>query len=653
MGEGGELPFSQRYFAGLIAIVGVLMVVCAAAAIGAPAGTADSSDFVVGAAMRPEPQEGRAYVALLLCLIPLAVATSSVVLRWRPQRRWMRLGAGPWRWFLVIVLAGTAALLLLSKSAEILFGPGFATKPWVGGLFLALYVGLVRGMFGWNRPRDLYSFAWLVLALLILSASRVLVLGQIDGSSAFTDHLNAVLFPVAHAVAGGVCGVDYVPQYGCFADFIAPLIAVLGPSLHVVSHVFFILCAVVVASVVWVIHRNVRHTWIAWVAFACLFLWLTFGRLQHPWIDPYFQYNPVRMLAPAIGLYLADRWVRTHRAVHFIALSVLSGVALVWNVESGAALAFAWGGTLVVHVTLRRLPPRTLLAGCTWAGLGLGLGVLWLWVRAGAAPSLGTLFYYHHTFGKLGYFMLPLPPLPHPFVLALLLPIAAVFLSVLLLRRGPVCATDAFVLFVALIGLGNLAYYVGRSHENNLVTVTWAHIPLAALLADRLVSMQRRRSLPGRAAVAFVLLFGVLCGNRLLEGIPSFGEDYLAQVQRAEERSWLTDTLFFSGRTIPRPEALALITPHESILALELGRAPFDRLPVGQLARFSEGRDLVGRLGRAAPANLLVEPASGAPATWPPLREPLMQLVRERYQLKRRYPNGLLHYVLYDKAPVQ
>jgi hypothetical protein len=91
---------------------------------------------------------------------------------------------------------------------------------------------------------------------------------------------------------------------------------------------------------------------------------------------------------------------------------------------------------------------------------------------------------------SLGCFMLPMP-LWHPWIFLVLPYVAGLLLAVRCLMRRTPSAETALILYCTMWGCATFAYYLGRSHNLNLIAVAKESVFVAVLLTQRYWQMVR------------------------------------------------------------------------------------------------------------------------------------------------------------------
>ena len=122
---------------------------------------------------------------------------------------------------------------------------------------------------------------------------------------------------------------------------------------------------------------------------------------------------------------------------------------------------------------------------------------LYAYYSGGARPDLSGMLVYLNLFAEYGFYMLPVKSFIHPWSMVAIIYVVGVFTGIrcLLEETGLVAfpggkaksdkETNTLVL-VFVLGIGLFGYYVGRSHDLNLIGPSWPAVLLLTIATDRL-----------------------------------------------------------------------------------------------------------------------------------------------------------------------
>jgi hypothetical protein len=294
-------------------------------------------------------------------------------------------------------------------------------------------------------------------------------------------------------------------------------------------------------------------------------------------IDPYFQFAPIRTIFPGLAmLFTVLRLRYRHSAWTWIGHAVLA-IGILWNVETGAVAWFAWMLFLSYRELIGPASPRqrAWMVGQRWLS---GVGVLAAFMVVFSAiyhaqfhvwPQWHLLLDYQQIFYLSGLAMLPMPLL-HPWnVVALVYLLGLAYAIAALFRAQTDAGAASLVLFLSVLGIGIFSYYQGRSHPWVFPAVTAPAWILFGIFIDRHLPLGRNRT-------ATVLLVALL-GSWTLTGVYA-GQYFWPEIKkrwtimRHEVATVSQDISFFLAKTgAARPFVLSCAS---SVYYLAAGKAP-------------------------------------------------------------------------------
>jgi hypothetical protein len=364
-------------------------------------------------------------------------------------------------------------------------------------------------LLGWPVIRWLDRGSWLArwsgrlalgIALLIVSLAGLM--GEHNFYTTRGFHFAAAFDPVAQVQLGKNLLVDYESQYGLYPDLLAPLFSGVELSPATFTLLFGLLTIISFGLLSRVLGQVVSRPGVAVVGTLAMIFncWLTFqfrGGFEAPkFLDPYFQYIPIRFLFPACSVALI--WTYHHRPsvrVYWIA-NLWLAMGVLWNLDVGVVALAAWTGALVFDALHDRSPRRIIVRiGRHLLDVTLGLAGVVAGYAAikhayyGVWPQFEHLFDYQRLFYMTGFYMLPMSlggmwPL---IVLVYLVGIAQSAAALIARQRS---ATQTLVFALSVLGLGLFSYYQGRSHNQCLLICSWPALLLLAVYWDQLLLLR-------------------------------------------------------------------------------------------------------------------------------------------------------------------
>lgn len=365
--------------------------------------------------VQPEPQERFVYLGLVL-LFPVILAGALGA-----SKRFATELAPP----AALATLATFSVVSLVFSGDVT--AGFRLSWW--GVALGT---LTTGIVAWRDAISTRSLAWGLtgLALAATISWRVFSADAIPDAGMWPAHLDAVFYPVIEIASGRTCLVEVVPQYGCYGHAVAPIWRLFGADLLSFTVLMAGAQLVSLASMIWFC-RSILESQISLLACG-LWLIIVTNRIFYADSEPYFQYDPLRLLFPSLALWGAILWCRRPTRMAAFCIGTFGALALFWNFDTGAVVMGALVLCTAIYPTKRSfaLKERASAAGVVLAGAVLTGAILLalLALRSGALPRPAFLVQQLSTFYFSGFMMLPMPLTPHVWMTAIIL--AAVTITI-------------------------------------------------------------------------------------------------------------------------------------------------------------------------------------------------------------------------------
>ena len=387
------------------------------------------------------------------------------------------------------------------------------------------------------------GLAWLLLLTLLLMLSMAYRLFCITHmTTAYSGSIDAPIYPISQILAGKHALVDFPEQYGNYAVMIGPLLSFMHVhSLFAVTFTFSLLLVIALGALFTVLHQEVRsNALFFFVGLALLFL----NTKAYNWVsgnnDPYYQYDPIRLFWPALSVLFFYFYAKHASWIKSIFLSLIAGIAVIWNLDTGLPLVAAFPAFLLLRILFCLTASESMWAVRKqeiFASLGKiilhGLIVtlcfaafLYLtWLAGGRHINIYWIFAYQKLFYLAGFAMLPTPTYLHPWMIVLALYLFALIFSQFSWHKR--FGNDPFsslLLYLSLLGLGLFLYYMGRSHIDNLLLVLWPAVLIATLFADRMFRLNMRGLISKTMLLINLpfLIFILVCSVNLLSAVPKF-----------------------------------------------------------------------------------------------------------------------------------
>lgn len=529
----------------------------------------DPSLFLPGqeSVLAPEPAEQQTYVLLLLAALPVMYGTLCLSRRFRLPGR---LPPAAWCIFSFVMLLWPTAEWLYIIALHSL------DAPWKIPVIAAIMVVAGAALFRFRAKKGKTAILIGLLGIAaVLSFNFSLYLpGYL--TEYFTHHFEVLCFPIAQAARGQVP----LHQYGFYPNFLAPLWSLLPLSTLSVNIVFLVLAWACLAVLLIAFHRIARSG-IALLLTGIVLIYLctpVAAVANGEVLDPYFAYFPIRTLFPVLHIAFFLYFLRAEKQLHatwWLLLGAFAGCGVFWNLDSGIVGTVCWGVFLVLDGRLREWRR----VGWFAAGWVAACVVLWnyLGILGDEPLTFAALFRAPKIFAENGFFMIPLPDWPCAWgFFAVVYGIGLSFGVAGMLLPGTTTPSRRArtTFFLALMGCGLAAYYVGRSHNLSLGSCIFPAVVLLGIFLDdaaRLFPLKQMRSGAVCTVLPMLLLFALFALNLILFApqicfAAKFNCSALAANRISEFRAD-ADLI----RRCADGRAVNIFGPYQSILFLESG----------------------------------------------------------------------------------
>ena len=465
----------------------------------------------------------------------------------------------------------------------------------VAAVWCLLYVRMpVRSGSG-LRYGGLLPWAFFLAAMTLqLLSWRLVGISSVTRVPIWFDSADPLFYAISQVAAGRTLLAELPSQYGLFPEMLAPLFRLTGLSVLSVSSCFALMQVVSMAALFYLLSRLVKSRVLLTVTGLALVA-LTFETVLH-YVhndDCYFQYWPIRFFWPALSLLVLYGFAKRMTLGRSAVVSLIGGISLLWNIDTGLFVVLAYGALLVVRAIIavvRHPEPACQGHPCVWpaatyfralllhgaivAAVAAAFFGLLSW-KADDPIDISLLFRYQKIFYGTGFMMLPLPRLPDPWMAVLGVYLLGILTSLAVWRRNRGRVRHDVMFYLSMLGAGLFVYYQGRSHVLNLVSVCWPAIVLTALLADEFLRLVRAGGvpriqllLPG-AGIALLVIAGVGFLGHVPRFVAEAGREHFGPV--VVKDPLVADELEFIRRSAGFQQKCLILAKRQGIYYTETG----------------------------------------------------------------------------------
>jgi hypothetical protein len=544
--------------------------------------------------IKPEPNERFAFVALCFIFPGIVVASLWTASRFGTlSKAVLQIGSVG---ALAVVLVATVFSRDMTSELRI---------SWlVAGIAALCLIGMIAVGRRSNGIPKWTAFSLIAVAFCLSVPWRLISIGGLPAEQMWPWHLDAIYYSVVFIGGGGTCLVDIIPQYGCYGEILAPIWRMLGGTVLAFSILMAVLQLGALALTAWFASKILQSR----LALLTAALWLLIccNRLFYVDAEPYFQYDPLRLLFPAVSLPLAAWWLQESTLPKAAAMGLFGAVATLWNFDSGAPVFVALLALIAftdgTRLSQRAIEIITASAAfiLTFAAMLVGLSL-----KGGAWVSALGLVQKLRDFAVSGFAMLPMPTTPHLWMVALLIAIIVLISFSQRLLDGTSTREGVLAAYLALLGVGLMSYYNGRSHWQVFVLGGWPFVILAVYVLERSLRRVANKE-AADVAVALCMALGIGLVASYAPALYRVSAERLSQATIKSISPLQEDVLFIKANSTPG-SAIGVIADQQGPLISESGH-PAALEGLVELLTVDDARQYIRVLVDDGPPFLFVSP---------------------------------------------
>lgn len=342
------------------------------------------------------------------------------------------------------------------------------------------------------KPAIILAIALVVIAATSFTQLRPETVFLSTGDTAF--HFGVLLGAINQVYHGLTILTDISSQYGIIYPYVmSGLSHIFGYNITRVS-IFFTFLIFLSYFFIYLALKNLFDKKSSFSLLALLFI---LG-ISHPFFEclilrgrqnlPYYQYFPLRVIFSAFFIWYIWRYLKNKTWSNYLFGFVMSGLAMLWNLDTGIPVAVSWSSFLIYDTLtkkewsankkiIRSIGHVTSLL--TTIMVSVLAYSLFAYERSGRFPVWMDLFKFQELFYKSGFNMLPMKPMDL-WNIMLYIYFAVFLCSMIALLNGRATDKDKFRFFLSILGVGVFVYYQGRSHSLNLFPTSYPCLILIA-----------------------------------------------------------------------------------------------------------------------------------------------------------------------------
>ena len=329
-------------------------------------------------------------------------------------------------------------------------------------------------------------------------------------------NFDAVYYSMTQAYSGSAMLVDgFTNTYGLYPQFLNLIFHVIGLSVFKFTLVMALLTGLAFFFNFYALKQFVHNKVILFfgILTVIFFPYLTFKLGQN--FDCNFAQYPIRYIIPSTLIFLASLYLKNRsKLIYWLTFGLLAFFTL-WNPEIGLVSYLSW---LVFNTyndfygtdgkfNFRKIAMHWAVGvGC----IAVAFFMYKLLIAAfyGASPDLSLLFGTVLVFGKVGFGLLPMT-LVHPWNLMAIVLIFGFLYPISRWQKKEITPRSSMILLTAVISVGFLVYFQGRSHNWQLSQSSGVSLILLTLLGDELWKTVKSNNILSLNMLFVVFLFAI------------------------------------------------------------------------------------------------------------------------------------------------
>ncbi len=479
--------------------------------------------------LRPEPIENMVYIMLCLILVPLvsAVLYFSCLFCRKYHERLQKLSKIFWLnllWMLCIFTFSLTVWCFFGRQDffETIF-KSLVSNPWywLPCVIMTMVMAVVMITLKLNPSlgRKWWVLAFIPLIIIVVFC-RTYYLGWVPPN---TYHIEFLIYSVSHAAKGQL----EWHLYGNYHWMLSPLFALIKPSIFNFSIVMNILFMFVFMTLTFFSSRLIKNYLLLILMFLFLILPLVAFTIYQHFVEPYFQYHPLRSLWPAVAILLFYFYHKSKgKLQYYLLAAICCALSLFWNMESGIAVTGTFGFFFVAETVSARLRRDKLIHLACFCALFVISLILQYGAYCWSFGKILTPDYFwqgHQMYLRTGFWALPIPLEVCMWIFFAGIYVAAIVAGLRGMFSGRKTLFSQACIFLGVLGIGLFSYYQSRSHIYVLAGPVWPAVMLMFFFADRCLRISKSdRKLTALVLPALpIILLGVgtlfnLCYNSKL-----------------------------------------------------------------------------------------------------------------------------------------
>ena len=315
------------------------------------------------------------------------------------------------------------------------------------------------------------------------------------------ENLNAALYPVSQVQQGRAILIDFSSQYGLYAHFLYPFFKLINVNVVSFSVTMAGLTVISYSLILFGLRKIISNSLVVFLSFIAILYFSFYSSFINEYPLVRYSYSPIRMIFPALILFLGFSYILNPRKLLYALIIFLSSLSMLWNFDSGIVCFFSF----YIYILYEKLAVKNLRSyaaefmkhtfiSASILSLAFLLFSFIMFLQYDNFPNWNLFLKSTQLFGLLGFLSFPMAVF-HSWNLVFLVYLYGIYIglnSVLLNNKKTL---DSAAFFVAIFGFGTAIYYLNKSVDSDFFVVMYPCFILLAIFLSKLLNIRSRANL--------------------------------------------------------------------------------------------------------------------------------------------------------------
>ena len=343
-----------------------------------------------------------------------------------------------------------------------------------------------------NKLQLFCTFSVVAVFVILFSINIISISAFQFNKSQFYWHFDPVYYSMVQVFNNETILVnEFKNQYGLYPHFLLPIFKLFGLNLFNFFLTMSIILCISFLNIYLFIKKIIKNFYLSNLGFLIL-IFVSYFHLQILYQDYFFQFFPIRIFFPSLIFLIVAydlNFIQKKTLYKYCGL-IISSIGILWNFESGVIIFLSFLFYLFFIEAYIKNTKIKMINFCKIFFDGLLILIIvfifysiYIYYRSGFLPNFSDL-YSTHKIMSLGYYSLPMPSF-HPWNILVFIYIISLSYCFYNLKKKCNIFFTSKLFFLTIFGIGLFSYYVNRSHDYNLLTISYPGIIIVLIFLDK------------------------------------------------------------------------------------------------------------------------------------------------------------------------